>query len=319
MAVPTIKLNNGKEIPTIGLGTWQSKPGEVEKAVEYALKEAGYRHIDAAWAYKNEKEVGEGLKQSGVPRSEVFITSKLWGTYHSRVEECLDETLSNLGTDYLDLYLIHWPVAMNPNGNHPQFPTRPDGKRDIDLSWKLSDTWKQMEAVLKKGKVKAIGVSNFSEAKLEEILPTAEIVPAVNQLELHLYNPQHKLVAYLHDKGIVAQAYSPLGSTNSPILTDETAVEIAKKYSLQPSDILLGYLLAKGIVILPKSVTPARIATNSKGALEAQKKLSKGDLEKLDGVAPGGKQRRFITPPWPIALGFENWPQDPSTFVTASA
>jgi glycerol 2-dehydrogenase (NADP+) len=186
-----------------------------------------------------------------------------------------------------------------------------------------------MEAVLKKGKVKSIGVSNFSEAKLEEILPTAEVIPVVNQLELHVYNPQHKLIAYLKEKGIVPQAYSPLGSTNSPLLADETVTSLASKYSLQPADVLLGYLsqyllvsetiivawptfaptVAKGIVVLPKSVTPARIASNFKGALAAVEKLQPADLESLDGLAASGKQKRFITPPWPVELGFEHWPK----------
>ncbi|GLB42464.1 putative aldo keto reductase [Lyophyllum shimeji] len=308
MTVPLIKLNNGNEIPAIGLGTWQSKPEEVTAAVCYALKEAGYRHIDCAWGYGNEKDVGAGIRASGVPRSEIFITSKLWGTWHTRVEEGLDQTLANLGTDYLDLYLVHWPVALNPDGNHHLIPTLPDGTRDVLHSWKLQDTWKQMEAVLKKGKVKAIGVSNFSEAKLEEILATAEIVPAVNQLELHVYNPQHRLVAYLKSKGIVPQAYSPLGSTNSPLLSDEKVLEIGKKHSLGASDVLIGYLVAKGYVVLPKSVTPSRIASNLAGSLAAAQKLEVADIAELDGLAAGGKQKRFITPPWPVDLGFENWP-----------
>jgi glycerol 2-dehydrogenase (NADP+) len=306
MNSPIIQLNNGTSIPAVGLGTWQSKPHECASAVEFALTEASYRHIDCAWAYGNEKEVAEGLCAAGVPRSEVFITSKLWSTYHDRVEECLDQTLTNLGTDYLDLYLVHWPVRLIPDGDN-FIPLRPDGSRNVDLNWKLSDTWKAMEAMLRKGKVKAIGVSNFSEKTLEEILPTAEIIPAVNQLELHLYNPQHKLLVYLKSKGIVPQAYSPLGSTNSPLLTDEVASSIAQKYSLQTSDILLGYLLAKDIVILPKSVTPTRIASNMKGAITAAQKLSESDMEKLDGIAASGKQKRFVMPPWGVDLGFENW------------
>ncbi|KAH9478596.1 D-galacturonate reductase [Psilocybe cubensis] len=303
--VPKIKLNNGVEIPAVGLGTWQSKAGEVEKAVEYALKEVGYRHLDCAWAYGNEKEVGDGIRASGVPRSEVFITSKLWGTWHNRVEECLDQTLTNLGTDYIDL-------PLNPKGNHPVFPTLPSGKRDVYHEWDLKDTWKQMEELVKKGKVKSIGVSNFSEAKLELILPTATIIPAVNQLEIHVYNPQHKLLKYLKDKGIAVEAYSPLGSTNSPLFTDDVVVSIASKHSIQPSDVLLGYLLAKDIIILPKSVTPARIAANFGPAVTAAKKLDTADIEQLDGLAAAGKQKRFITPPWPVDLGFDNWPPLPA-------
>ncbi|KAL4072383.1 NADP-dependent oxidoreductase domain-containing protein [Scleroderma yunnanense] len=306
MTSDLINLNHGKSIPVIGLGTWQSKPNEVARAVEIALR-SGYRHIDCAWVYGNEKEVGEGLRASGVPRCEVFITSKLWGTYHRRAEECLNDTLEKLGIDYLDLYLIHWPVPMNANGNHPLFPTRPDGTRDRDESWDITQTWKSMEEILKKGKVKSIGVSNFSEMMIEKILTTAEIIPAVNQLELHLYNPQHKLIAYLKSKGIVPEAYSPLGSTSSPLLEDEVARRIAKSHDLKTSDVLLGYLLKKGIVVLPKSVTPERIESNLSGALVAHKRLTADDIVVLDNVAVNGKQKRFIMPPWGVDLGFDNW------------
>jgi glycerol 2-dehydrogenase (NADP+) len=225
------------------------------------------------------------------------------------VEECLDQTLTNLGTDYLDLYLIHWPVPLNPKGNHPVFPLLPDGKRDVDHAWKLADTWKQMEDVLKKGKVKSIGVSNFSQKKLEEILPTAEVIPAVNQLELHVYNPQHKLLEYMKSKGITPQAYSPLGSSNSPLLADADVVTIAQHHHLEPANVLLGYLLAKGIVVLPKSVTPARITSNLSGAVKALETLTKADIERLDNIAAAGKQKRLITPPWPVDLGFDHWPK----------
>ncbi|KAJ7064645.1 Aldo/keto reductase [Mycena amicta] len=305
--IPNVKLNSGYEIPILGLGTWQSQAAEVSTAVEYAVKEAGIRHIDCAFAYGNEKEVGAGIKASGVPRSEIFITSKVWSTWHSRVEECVDQTLANLGTDYLDLYLIHWPVALNPNGNHPSFPTLPDGKRDVIHSWDLKDTWKQMEALVKNGKVRSIGVSNFSEKNLEKILPTAEIVPAVDQLELHIYNPQHKLLAYLRSKGIHPQAYSPLGSSGSPLMKDEVVLELAEKYGLQPTDVLIGYLLANNVIALPKSITPARIKSNATGPIDALAKLTKEDVQKLDELAAAGKQKRFIMPPWPVDLGFDNW------------
>lgn len=138
--------------------------GQVKTAVAHALK-SGYRHIDAAFVYGNENEVGEGLKEafdSGIKREDVFVTSKLWNTYHRKPEECLDEGLKRLGLDYVDLYLIHWPVPMNPNGNDPLFPKLPDGSRDLDREWSHVDTWKGMEGLLKTGKVKAIGVSNVS-------------------------------------------------------------------------------------------------------------------------------------------------------------
>ncbi|KAF8960533.1 NADP-dependent oxidoreductase domain-containing protein [Flammula alnicola] len=288
----------------------------------------------ATRAYGNEKEVDEGVRASGVPRSEIFITSKLWK------RGIVNQTLANLGIDYLDCevscligdanaklwvcepnfpgYLIHWPIPWNPKGNHPVFPTLPNGKRDVDHAW---DFWKQMEAsacafnsddmLSLSGKVKSIEVSNFSEAKLEEILPTAEVIPAVNQLEIHVYNSQHKLISYLKSKGIAPQAYSPLGSTNSPLLTDEVITEVATKHSLQPADILLCYLLAKGIVVLPKSVTPARIARNFTGALAAAEKLDAADIDKLDGRAASGKQKRSVVPAFSVELGFEHWPPLP--------
>jgi len=303
----TISIPNGTgqevKMPLIGLGTWQSAPGQVASAVKYAIAEAGYRHIDGAWAYGNEKEVGEGIKASGVPRSEIFLTSKVWGTYHRRVAEQVEDILSNLGTDYVDLLLLHWPIAMNPNGNDPKFPTRPDGSRDIDEEWKLSDTWKQFEDVQRAGKAKLIGVSNASEYKLAEILPTATIRPAVNQLELHVYNPQHNLIAYLKKEGIVPQAYSPLGSTNSPLLQDPVVLEIAKEHGVEPAQVLIGWLVTKGIVALPKSVTPARIATNAKPA-----SLTAEQVAKLDALAgEGGKQQRLIKPTWGVKVGFEDW------------
>ncbi|TFY81272.1 hypothetical protein EWM64_g2738 [Hericium alpestre] len=308
MSIPSVKLNTGAEIPAVGYGTWQLKPEDAVKQVEYAIKEAGYRHIDCAFGYLNETSVGEGIRNSGVPRSELFITSKVWGTWHRKVEECLDMTLAALGTDYLDLYLMHWPIPLNPNGSHPLIPLRPDGKRDIDDAWDIKDTWKQLEALLKKGKVRAIGVSNFSQKTLEAFLPYVEITPAVDQLELHPYNPDHALVAYLESKGIVLQAYSPLGSTNSPLISDETVAKIAEKYSFTPADVLLGWHVAKGRVVIARSNTPSRIASNIKGAAAAAQALSKEDLATLDGIAAAGKQQRLVTPPWGIDLGFEHWP-----------
>ncbi|KAG8897907.1 hypothetical protein FRB99_007797 [Tulasnella sp. 403] len=304
MASPSITLNNGISIPQIGLGTWQSQPGEVRQAVAYALKEAGYRHVDCAFAYGNEKEVGEGIRDSGVPRDQIFITSKVWCTWHSRVEECLELTLKNLGTEYLDLLLIHWPIAMNPSGNHPFFPTRSDGIRDILYDWPLKDTWAQFEKLYKAGKVKAIGVSNCSQLKLEEeLLPFAEILPAVNQIEIHPYNPQHNLTKFLRSKGITVEAYSPLGSSNAPLTKDEVVVEIAEKHKAAPANVLIGWAVAKDFIVLAKSVTPDRIKANIDYT-----KLDEEDIAKLDGLAAAGKQRRIIKPPWVgVKLGFEDW------------
>jgi len=201
------------------------------------------------------------------------------------------------------LLLIHWPFPLNQNGNHPLFPTKEDGSRDHDDEWDIKDTWKQLEAVQRSGRAKNIGVSNFSEYTLGKILPTATIKPVVNQIELHIYNPQHNLLTYLKSEGIVAQAYSPLGSTNSPILKDELVVELAKKHNVEPAQVLIGYLAAKDIVVLPKPVTPSRIKTNKIPA-----ELTPDEVAQLDKLAgEGGKQQRFIKPPWGRKVGFEDW------------
>lgn len=299
---PGFKLNTGASIPSVGLGTWRSGQGEVAEAVKHALQN-GYRHLDCAWAYGNEKEVGEGIKASGVPRSEIFITGKLWCTRHQNVEKGLDETLADLGTDYVDLFLIHWPVCLNDKGNDPKFPTLPDGSRDIDFNWNVEkDTWKGMEAVYKKGKAKAIGVSNFSIPKLKKLLETAEVVPAANQVELHPYLPQDDIVDFCKSKGILMEAYSPLGSNDSPILKDEEVLKIASKHGVESGTILISYQVARNVVVLPKSVTPARIEKNLK--LVA---LDKEDMDTLNGLQKT-KGKRFLTPAWKgVKLGFADW------------
>ncbi|WRT67888.1 uncharacterized protein IL334_004862 [Kwoniella shivajii] len=300
-SVPSFKLNTGANIPAIGLGTWQAKPGEVRQAVAHALK-VGYRHIDGALCYQNEKEVGEGIADSGVPRSEIFLTSKVWSSYHDRVEECLDQTLSDLGTDYLDLYLVHWPVRLAPNGTHKLFPVKEDGSRNIDWEWDQAKTWEQMEAVLAKGKVKAIGISNCGIPIIEHLLKTAKVTPAANQIELHPYNPEHELIKYCQDKGILVQAYSPLGSTSSPLHKDDDLTAIAEKYKVSTAAVLLSWSVAKGVVVLPKSVTPSRIEANLHVI-----KLEKDEVEKLDKLAENGKQTRVNSPPWGSDFGFPHW------------
>lgn len=301
VAIPQIKLNTGASIPAVGLGTWKSAPGEVAAAVKHALK-SGYRHLDCAWIYGNEPEVGQGIKESGVPRSEIFITSKLWCTYHTRVEENLDETLKSLGTDYVDLYLIHWPICMNPQGNDPKFPTLEDGKRDIVYDHNVEETtWKSMEAVYKSGKAKAIGVSNFSKPKIERLLKTAEVTPAANQVELHPYLNQQDLVDYCHSKGIQVEAYSPLGSSDSPILKDEKIVKIAEKHGVEAGAVLISYQVSRNVIVLPKSVTPARIEKNFKLV-----KLDEDDMKTLQSL---NQDKRLIKPDWgtQIKMEFPDW------------
>jgi diketogulonate reductase-like aldo/keto reductase len=287
------------------LGTWQSEAGLVKKAVSYALS-IGYRHIDAAYCYGNEDEVGEGLKEafaSGIKREDVFVTTKLWCTYHSRVEQNLDMSLKSLGLDYVDLYLMHWPVAMNPNGNHEKFPKHPDGSRDLVPEWKHTETWKLMEKLLATGKVKAIGVANYSVRYLEQLLPTATIIPAVNQIENHPSLPQQEIVDFCKSKGIHITAYSPLGSTGSPMFKEKAIVEVAEKRGITPASVLLSYHLARGSSVLAKSTNPERIKANMDLV-----KLDTSDMKILDDYAEGltksGKVVRYVYPAFGVDFGF---------------
>ncbi|KAE8148029.1 aldo/keto reductase family protein [Aspergillus avenaceus] len=300
------KLNTGAEIPALGLGTWQSGPGEVERAVSHAIS-VGYRHIDGAFCYQNEGEVGQGIKEalaSGkVKREDLFVTTKLWCTYHTRVEENLDISLKNLGLDYIDLYLMHWPLAMNSKGNHPLFPKLADGSRDIDHSHSHITTWKSMEKLLDTGKVKAIGVSNYSKRYLEQLLPHATVIPAVNQIENHPSLPQQEIVDLCNEKGIHITAYSPLGSTGSPLFTAEPIVEVAKKRGVTPATVLLSWHLARGSSVLAKSVTPSRIEDNRNLV-----KLDESDMATIakytDDLAAKKAFQRFVYPPFGIDFGF---------------
>ncbi|KAM0723316.1 hypothetical protein Q7P37_001517 [Cladosporium fusiforme] len=302
MQAPThFKLNTGAQIPAVGLGTWKSEPGEVTKAVSFALKD-GYRHIDAALIYGNEHEVGQGIKDSGVPREQIFITSKLWNTHQANAKEGLQKTLDALGTDYLDLYLIHWPVRLVANETSALLPTNPDGTRSVDRSWDQSETWRQMEDLYQSGKVRAIGVANWSIPYLQDLQKTWKVVPAVNQVELHPYLPQHELKQYCEKLGILLQAYSPLGSTGAPIMSDTKIQSIAQKYGVSAATILISYHVCKGVVALPKSVSEKRISGN-KEIID----ISKDDLAVLDGIATEGKAQRINTPLWGWDLGFEDW------------
>ncbi|CBQ67811.1 probable GCY1-galactose-induced protein of aldo/keto reductase family [Sporisorium reilianum SRZ2] len=294
----TFKLNTGAEIPVIGLGTWQSAPGEVAKAVESALK-AGYRHIDAAWIYGNESEVGEGIKASGVARSEIFVTTKVWCTYHRQPEACLDESLQKLGLDYVDLLLVHWPVPLEKRGDE-KIPVNEDGSRAIDREWSPEQTWELMEKLPATGKTKAIGVSNWSISYLEKLLANAKIVPAANQVELHPFLPQHELVKYCLEKGIQPQAYSPLGSSGGPVLQDELVQSIAKSHSVDPAQVVISWAAQRGVVALPKSVTPSRIETNGKLiVLSDDEMLQLNELHKQEG-----KSIRLVKPNWGVDLGW---------------
>ncbi|KAH8691157.1 putative glycerol dehydrogenase [Talaromyces proteolyticus] len=303
------KLNTGAEIPALGLGTWQASADEIQRSVYHAI-EVGYRHIDTALAYQNEEDVGKGIKaaiDAGlVTREQLFVTTKLWNVYANRVEEGLDTSLKSLGLDYVDLFLVHWPVRMNDKGNHPLFPKHPDGTRDI-IPHNHVDTWKAMEALPATGKTRAVGVSNYSVEYLEQLLPHVTIVPAVNQIENHPQLAQQEIVEYCQAKGILIEAYSPLGSTGSPLLTAEPIVAIAKKKGVAPATVLLSWHLARGSVVLAKSVNPDRITAN-RTLIE----LDADDValikEFSDDLKARGQVKRYVAPPFGVDLGFpDKW------------
>jgi diketogulonate reductase-like aldo/keto reductase len=229
----TEKLNNGVEIPVIGLGTYRigHTDEETYRAVRRAL-EVGYRHIDTATLYLNEKPVGRAIRESGIAREDIFVTTKLWGSdiLSNRIQEAFDGSLSNLGLDYVDLYLVHWPVK-----------------------GKLGFTWQTMEQIYQTGKAKSIGVSNHLIHHLEELLQEASIVPAVNQMELHPYLTQKDVVAYCRRKGIVPEAWSPLGSSKIPLLQEEMLKDIGARYDKSPAQIVLRWNIDTGVVSIPKS------------------------------------------------------------------
>ncbi|OKL61792.1 hypothetical protein UA08_02215 [Talaromyces atroroseus] len=261
----SFKLSSGYSMPAVGLGTWQSKKDEVREAVKTAL-EAGYRHIDAAAVYGNEKEVGDGIKASGVPRGEIFLTSKLWNTHHEpeHVEEAVNKSLTDLQTDYLDLYLIHWPVAFRYSNETIQPVDATTGLIDV-IDVPIKDTWSAMERLVKEGKVRTIGVSNFTREKIEELLKTAKIRPAVNQIEAHPYLQQRELLQWSKDNQILITGYSPLGNNiyNIPRAVDDNlVVDTARQLGKTPAQVLISWAVQRGTAVLPKSVTAERIRSN---------------------------------------------------------
>jgi len=243
----SFKLNNGIDIPAIGFGTWQIPEGEdAYQAVKEALV-AGYTHIDTAAIYGNEKSVGRAIKDSGIAHNTLFITTKLWNTERGfdKAIAAFEKSLADLGLEYLDLYLIHWPA------NETQF----EGWAAIN-----ADTWKALEYLYQQGKVKAIGVSNFPKEYLVKLLETATIIPAVNQIEFHPGYLQEETVELCKSNDILVQAWSPLGSGR--ILQDETLIALAEQKSTSVGQICIKFALSQGILPLPKSTNPANIKRN---------------------------------------------------------
>ncbi|KAL1989277.1 hypothetical protein VTN96DRAFT_39 [Rasamsonia emersonii] len=300
-------LNTGKEIPLRGYGTWQAAPGEVAAGVFEALK-AGYRHLDLAKIYQNQREVAEGLKKAfkeipGLKREDIFITSKLWNSQHRPdvVEAALDDTLNELGLDYLDLYLIHWPVAFKTGDE--LFPlvegkNLPDGDVEIDDSISLVDTWKAM-INLPKSKVRSVGVSNFNIEQLEAIIKATGVVPAVNQIERHPLLQSNELIAYAKEKGIHITAYSAFGNNmlGVPLLVNRPEIkEVAEKASkrlgttVTPAQVILAWSEVGGHSVIPKSVTPSRIVENFTDI-----ELAPDEIEAINAL---GKERRRYNIPY---------------------
>ncbi|CEI61717.1 D/L-glyceraldehyde reductase [Fusarium venenatum] len=306
----TFTLNTGAKIPLLGYGTWQASPGEVGQGVYEALK-VGYRHLDLAKVYGNQPEIGEALKKSfaeipGLKREDVFITSKLWNSQHDPkvVEAALDDCLQELGLEYLDLYLVHFPVSFKGSQKHvgqDLFPltggNEPDGDVEIDDSISIVDTWKAMTE-LPKSKARAVGVSNHTKEHLEALIKGTGVTPAANQIERHPLLIQPELIAFCKEKNIHVTAYSAFGNNmvNAPLLFTYSEVKAVserltkeKGTEVTPTQVLLAWAQVGGHSVIPKSVTPKRIAQNFQ-----EIDLSEEDIKEVEQV--GKQQRRYNVP-----------------------
>ena len=263
-SVPTIQLNDGYTIPQLGFGVFQIPPAETAQPVSLAL-EAGYRHIDTAEMYGNEQGVGEAVRASGLDRNDMYITSKLNNGFHEPddARRAFDETLSALGTDYVDLFLIHWPL-----------PTLYDGD--------YVSTWKTLEEFQRDGRARSIGVSNFQVAHLERLAAESDVVPAVNQIELHPYFHNGEVDAYGREHGIATQAWAPIAQ--GKVLGDAALIDIAARHGKSPAQAVLRWHIQRGNIVFPKSTTPARITENF-GLFDFE--LEPADVQTIDALNRG--------------------------------
>jgi 2,5-diketo-D-gluconate reductase A len=272
-SVPTIGLQTGGSIPQLGFGVFQIKPDQTAAAVRTAL-EVGYRHIDTAEMYGNEKEVGQAIAASGIPRDEIFVTSKLNNGFHEpdAARRAFDDTLRELGLEHIDLFLIHWPL-----------PTLYDGD--------YASTWQTLVDFHREGRARAIGVSNFQIKHLERISAETDVVPAVNQIEVHPYFGNEEVRAYNTEHGIVTEAWSPIAQ--GQVLDDPTITEIARRVQRTPAQVVLRWHIQRGDVVFPKSVTPDRVKENF--AL-FDFELERADMAAITGLDKGEDGRTGPNP-----------------------
>lgn len=240
-------LSNGVKIPCLGYGTWQTPNGGVTKRCVKDALNAGYRHIDTAFIYGNEQEVGEGIKESGVPRSDIFLTTKHWVTErgYEKTLAAIEASLNNLGMDYIDLYLIHWPCVKKCSPDWEQIN---------------AETWRGFEKAYKDGKIRAIGVSNFQKKHVDALIKYAEIKPMVNQLEFHPGFTQLENIRDMQNMGLLTEAWSPMGS--GAVLKDERLIAMASKYGVSVSQLCVRFALQENVLPLPKSTNAGRMAQN---------------------------------------------------------